>query len=310
LAPGEYNSADISALNRITNPSDSSKYKGWKWTSNKYEDGSECSSSGRKIIIIFSDGEFVFSGNTTLTINNSNVTIRNSNTHVKMCTTGYKGIGTDTKDTECADANANTWTTHKGVNQYSCDYDETDTSGWAGPLKGPTTDSNFRGSRIFLDTVDLNIVKGNIYLCGSNFTPSKVLHNFAIIAMDKQRYTICKSREKVAARCPSGAPARDIYINFANTAEVHIGGGVYSPNATVSISESRNRQHTWDREWTSKSLKMTCTYSGGCEHNVKRSEEGRTIKLTVKDRDGHYISTEININDYDPTSVIKRKDNN
>ena len=305
LKPGEYNSADISALNRVTNPSESSKYKGWLWSGGKYEDGAECSTSGRKVTIIFSDGEFVFKGNTTLTINNSNLTVRNLNTKVKMCTTGYK-------PNACSDVNAadNVSTpSHTDVKQYSCDYDAADTSAWTGPLSGPTTDSTFRGSRIFLDTVDLNVLKGSVFLCGSNFSTTKVLNNYAIIAMDAQRVTTCKSHEKVSTRCPSAAPARDIYINFANTAEVHIGGGVYSPNAIVSISESRNHQHTWDREWTSKSLKMTCSYQPGCEHSVTRSEEGRTVKITMKDKDGHYISREININDYDPTTVIKRNDN-
>lgn len=305
LAPGEYNKDDISALNRLTNPSESSKYKGWLWKDGKYEDGAECSTSGRKVTLIFSDGEFVFKGNTTLTINNSNLTVRNLNTKVKMCTTGYLS-------SPCGDVNAadNVSTpSHTGVKQYSCDYDAADTSAWTGPLSGPTTDPNFRGSRIFLDTVDLNVLKGSVFLCGSNFSTTKVLNNYAIIAMDTQRVATCKSHEKVSTRCPSAAPARDIYINFANTAEVHIGGGIYSPNAIVSISESRNHQHTWDREWTSKSLRMTCSYPSGCEHSVTRSEEGRTVKITMKDKDGHYISREININDYDPTTVIKRNDN-
>lgn len=305
LTPGVYTSADITALERFTSPNESSKYKGWNYKSGTYEDGTECTNKGQKITILLTEGEYVFSGNTTFTVNNPNVTIRNRNAEVKMCTTGYL-------TSACADGisldSGSAWTTHTGIKQYSCDYDTTDLSGWAGPTKSTTSDSYFKGTRIFLDAVDLDVQKGNVYLCGSNFLSSKVMNNFAIIAMDTKRVTSCKSHEKVTARCPSSV-SRGIYINFANTAEVHIGGGIYTPNSKVMISESRNKQHTWDREWTSQSLKMTCSYSGGCEHSVTRSEQGRTVKITVKDKDGHYISTEININDYDPTSVIKRKDN-
>ena len=308
LKPGLYAAADINALETITDPSSSAKYKPWKLNSggNSYSTGEDCENKGQKITILITEGEYVFSGNTTLTINNSNVIVRNVNSEVKMCTTGYM-------TSACANAygwddSGKTWTSHTGVSQYSCDYDAADASGWDGPTAGTTLDKYFKGSRIFLDAVDLDVKKGTVLLCGTNFPTSKVLNNFAILALDSKRVTSCKSHEARSSRCPSTA-TRNIFINFANTAEVHIGGGMFTPNAKVTVSESRNKHHTWDREWTSQSLKMTCTYSSGCEHSIKRSAEGRTVKVTVKDKDGHYISTEININNYDPTSVIKRNDN-
>ena len=301
LTPGIYVADDITALQRFTKPADSSKYKGWLFKSGKYEDGTECANKGQKITITFEDGEYILTGNTTFTINNSNVTLRNTNSKVIMCTSGYKPA-------KCSDGITSGWNGSTDKNQYSCDYNAVDSSSWTGPLSGTTTNSQFRGSRIFLDAVDLNVLKGSIYLCGTNFLETKVLNNFPIIALDSQRVSSCKSKEKVASRCPS-TPARSTYINFANTAEVHIGGGYFTPNASVSISESRNKQHTWDREWISKSLKMTCSVVSGCEHSVLRGGDGRRMKVTLKTIEGAFISREINMNDYDPKNVIKRIDN-
>ena len=309
LSPGLYTTADINALETITDPKESSKYKPYKLNSggNSYGTGEDCENKGQKITIRFSEGEYIFSGNTTLTINNPNVTVRNRNTEVKVCQTGYDK--TACADGIAADDTSKSWSPHTGVAQYSCDYDSEDKSGWEGPAVTTTKDEFFKGVRIFLDAVDLDVKKGTVNLCGTNFPTAKVLNNYAIIALDSKRVTSCKSHEKSSSRCPSSW-TRSTYINFSNSAEVHIGGGIYTPSAKVTVSESRNKQHTWDREWTSQSMNMTCTYSAGCEHSIKRSEVGRTVELTVKDKDGHYISTRININDYDPTSVIKRKDNN
>lgn len=301
LTPGIYTSADIAALHRFTNPTDSSKYKGWSYKSGKYEDGTECTNKGQKITITFADGEYILTGNTTFTINNSNVVLRNTNSKVIMCSNAFK-------PSSCSDGFTSGWNGSTDKNKYSCDYNAVDSSSWTGPLSGTTTNSQFRGSRIFLDNVDLNVLKGSISLCGTNFLETKVLNNYAIIALDSKRVNSCKTKEKVSSRCPS-TPARNIYINFANTAEVHIGGGFYTPNASVAISESRNKQHTWDREWISKSLKMTCSYTSGCEHDVLRGGDGRRVKVTMKTKDGEYISREININDYDPKSIIRRVDN-
>ena len=313
LLPGEYNADTIQVLNWLTDPSESGNYKRWVKNGNIY-DPVDCSNSRRNAItLIFSDGEYIFSGSTPLVIDNPYLTIRNSNTKVKMCTDGYKGTGTDKKDTKCTnsdiDSQSQSWT-HTGIKQYSCDYSSVYTA-WDGPLKGGTSNANFSGSRIFFNNTDFTVSRGNIYLCGTNFPTAKVLNNFGILALDTPRVNSCKILlAAYPTLCPS-LPTRSINITFGSSSHVHIGGGLFVPNAKVTTSETNNKHHTWDRELTGKSIDMTCSYNAGngCEHNVDRNELGRNARITLKSIDNEYYTFEININEYDSKSVIRRIDN-
>ena len=309
LKPGTYKAVDVAALNTLTNHTSSSvKFYG-KWNEVKYEDGKEGCASNPKITLVFSDGEFVFTGGTPLVFNNPNLTVRNSNTKVKMCTTGYRENNSKCANTDI-DSSSQSWT-HSGIKQFSCDYSTTAASTWPGPLSGPTTDANFTGSRIFFNGTDFDVQKGNVYLCGTNFPTSKVMNNFAILALDKTRIDACNdllSTPNDTHMCPP-MPSSRITINFASGAHVHIGGGMYVPNADLTTSETSNKHHTWDHEVTAKKIEMRCTESSGkgCEHNVERGELGRTVEVTFK-KDGKFYKVEININEYDSRGTFRRID--
>ena len=307
LKPGTYKAVDVEALNTLTNHTSSGKFYG-KWNKTKYEDGKSCSANP-KITLVFADGEFVFTGGTPLVFNNSNLTVRNSNTKVKMCTTGYRENNSKCANTDI-DSSSQSWT-HSGIKQFSCDYSTTATSTWPGPLSGPTTDVNFTGSRIFFDGTNFDVQKGNVYLCGTNFPASKVMNNFAILALDKTRIDACNdllSTPNDTHMCPP-MPSSRIKINFATGAHVHIGGGMYVPNADLTTSETSNKHHTWDHEVTANKIEMKCTESAGkgCEHDVEKNELGRTAQLTFK-HDGKYFTVEININEYDSRGTFRRID--
>ena len=311
LQPGVYKSVDVVALNLLTNHTSSGKIYGVWDGSSKYQDGKVCSANP-KITLVFADGEFIFTGGTTLTFNNPNLTVINSNTTVKMCTSGYSENSSKCANTD-VDSRTQSWTTHSGVKQFSCDYSTTSTSTWDPSKDGPlANNSTFKGSRIFFESTSFDVQKGKVYLCGTNFPSNKVMNNFAILAPLAIHNTNCKdllSSANAAKMCLTD-PTKTITINFGSAANVHIGGGMFVPNAAVTTTETSNKHHTWDRELTSKSIKMTCSVKTGkgCEHNVERNELGRTARITCRSEKGEYFTLDINIDERDSSSVFSRVD--
>lgn len=312
LQPGVYKAVDVVALNTLTNHTSSGKIYGvWDGVS-VYQDGKVCPANP-KITLVFADGEFIFTGGTTLTFNNPNLTVINSNTTVKMCTSGYSENSSKCANTD-VDSRTQSWTTHSGVKQFSCDYSSASTSTWDPSKDGPlANNSTFKGSRIFFESTSFDVQKGKVYLCGTNFPSNKVMNNFAILAPLAIHNTNCKdllSSANAAKMCLTD-PTKTITINFGSAASVHIGGGMFVPNAAVTTTETSNKHHTWDRELTSKSIKMTCSVKTGkgCEHNVERNELGRTARITCKSKEGEYFTFEINIDERDTRSVFSRVDN-
>ncbi len=311
LQPGVYGSVDVTALNLLTNHTNSGKLWG-NWNVTKYEDGKTTCAANIKTTLIFADGEFIFTGGTTLTFNNPNLTVINSNTTVKMCTSGYSENSSKCANTD-VDSRTQSWTTHSGVKQFSCDYSSNSTSSWDPSKDGPlANNSTFKGSRIFFESTSFDVQKGKVYLCGTNFPSNKVMNNFAILAPLAIHNTNCKdllSSANAAKMCLTD-PTKTITINFGSAANVHIGGGMFVPNAAVTTTETSNKHHTWDRELTSKSIKMTCSVKTGkgCEHNVERNELGRTARITCRSEKGEYFTLDINIDERDSSSVFSRVD--
>jgi len=304
LSPGYYTSDDVGALNRLTNASDSSKYVGWLWKSGKYEDGPTCTNKGQPIEFKFKDGEYIFTGGATWNLNNSNVTLDNDPTNVVMCTTVYGSAGCENSRYK-----ATSFAEYKGTNQYSCAQKTRTQSILNSSSLYANSDSDYHGVRIFLDGTSLNVAKGRMYLCGSDFSDSQVLDNFVIISGDSTTSSLCKSGESDSANRCTSTPSNVANLNFGSGAEVHLGGGAYLKNSTVTVSEISNMQHTWDRAMITRSLTATCTVSSGCEHNVQRSSQGQTFKVTFKTADGKYLSQAININNFNPSSIVTRIEN-
>ena len=304
LSPGYYTSDDVGALNRMTSPSDSSQYVGWLWKSGKYEDGATCANKGQPIEFKFKDGEYIFTGGTTWNLNNSNITLDNDPTNVVMCTTVFGSAGCENSRYK-----ATNFAEYKETDQYSCAEKSHTQSTLNSTTLYANADSDYHGVRMFFDGTDFNAAKGKVYLCGPDFSDSQVLDNFVFVTGDSTSYSICKSRESdYTYRC-TNSPSRVANFTFGSSSEVHLGGGGYLKNSTVTLSEKSNKQHTWDRALITRAMNATCTVSSGCEHNVKRSSAGQTFKITFKTSDGNYLSWSININNFNPSSIVTRIDN-
>jgi hypothetical protein len=304
LSPGYYTSDDVGALNRITSPSDSSKYVGWVWQSGKYEDGPTCTNKGQPIEFKFKDGEYIFTGSATWKLNNSNVTLDNDPTNVVMCTTVFGSAGCENRNYK-----ATNFAESKETDQYSCAEKSHIQSTLNSSSLYANSDSDYHGVRIFLDGDSLNVAKGKVLLCGSDFSDSQVLDNYVFISGDATISANCKSGETDTAYRCTNTPSSRAHVAFGSGAEVHLGGGAYLKNSDVSVSETFNKQHTWDRALIAGAMYATCTVSSGCEHNVRRSNPGQTAEFTFKTRDGKFFSQMININQYNQTSIITRIDN-